>query len=260
MKSSIKYGFITWLLLLLGSTMLLASLPADDDFNPSSPPEPNVRFKVEVVSSPYAYSSGSGKYLQGENVYISTSSSNENYQFSYWKKDGERYTDQQYFSYTMTDENVVFEAVYDYVPVNPAEPSPMNKYRLYLDSDDSSNCSFNRASGEKVEAGMSVWLNASLSMGYKFLGWYTGEELISKEQSFYYTMPTEDVRITAHVAYSPESPADPSGPGQDNVDTGISQVALPSKISQAYHLDGTKAAALQPGQVYIINHKKVLVR
>ena len=65
MKSSIKYGFITWLLLLLGSTMLLASLPADDDFNPSSPPEPNVRFKVEVVSSPYAYSSGSGKYLQG---------------------------------------------------------------------------------------------------------------------------------------------------------------------------------------------------
>ena len=97
-------------------------------------------------------------------------------------------------------------------------------------------------------------------MGYKFLGWYKGEELISKEQSFYYTMPTEDVRITAHVAYSPESPADPSGPGQDNVDTGISQVALPSKISQAYHLDGTKAAALQPGQVYIINHKKVLVR
>ena len=233
MKSSIKYGFITWLLLLLGSTMLLASLPADDDFNPSSPPEPNVRFKVEVVSSPYAYSSGSGKYLQGENVYISTSSSNENYQFSYWKKDGERYTDQQYFSYTMTDENVVFEAVYDYVPVNPAEPSPMNK---------------------------SVWLNAYLSMGYKFLGWYKGEELISKEQSFYYTMPTEDVRITAHVAYSPESPADPSGPGQDNVDTGISQVALPSKISQAYHLDGTKAAALQPGQVYIINHKKGLVR
>ena len=264
MKSIIKYGITTWLLLILGSTMLMASLPDDNDFNPSNPPEPNAKFKVEVLSSEYSYNSGSGSYCQGESVYISSSSSNENYQFAYWKKDGEKYTEAQYFSYTMTDRNVVFEAVYDYVPVNPAEPMPMNKFRLYLASDDEGNCSFNRTSGEKIEAGESVWLDIYLSQGYKFKGWYIGDELISTSESFNYTMPTKDIKLTAHLIYSPESPDDPSGTGQDNVDTDTSIDKYPistvtSPTSQIYKLDGTRLSSITTSGIYIINHKKVMV-
>lgn len=261
MKQIIKYGITTWLLLLLSSTMLMASLPDDNDFNPSNPPEPNAKFKVEVRSSEYSYTSGSGSYYQGESVYISSSASNENYQFAYWKKDSEKYTEEQYFSYTMTDKNVVFEAIYDYVPVSPTEPSPMNKFRLYLASDDESNCSFNRTSGEKVEAGESVWLYIYLSQGYKFKGWYIGDELISTNENFHYTMPPKDTKLTARLIYSPESPGDPNGTGQDDVETSIvPALSTSSPHQQIYRLDGTKVSTITTSGIYIINHKKMIVR
>lgn len=216
MRSIIKYGVTTWLLLLLGSAMLMAASPDDEDFNPSNPPEPNSKFKVEVRSPEYTYCSGSGSYGQGETVYIYTSAGNENYQFAYWKKDGEKYSDQYYFQYVMTDRSVVFEAVYNYVPVNPADPSPMNKYRLYLTTDDSENCAFNYNSGAKIEAGESVYLCAYLSQGFVFKGWYKGEELVSSSSGFYYTMPAEDTRLTARVLYSPDSPSDPNSTEKDD--------------------------------------------
>lgn len=261
MRKYIKYSITTWLLLFWSSTMLLAASPNEDDFNPSNPPEPNAKFKIEVLTSPYAYCSGSGMYGEGEMAYIYTSSANENYQFSYWMKDGEKYSDQQSFSYVMTDENVVFEAIYDYVPVNPSEPSPMNKYRLYLITDDAANCSFNYTSGEKIEAGTSVWLYAYLSRGYKFKGWYNGEKLISTSESFYYTMPSADVHLTARVEYSPENPSDPSGTGQDDVETSITKIkASDAKSIGVFNLDGTVPSTIQKGQVYIVNHKKVILK
>ncbi len=216
MKKIIKHCITTWLLLLLGSAMVMASLPDDnDDFNPSNPPEPNAKFKVEVQSPDFTYCSGSGNYRQGETAYISTSAANENYQFAYWKKDGEKYSDQRYFQYVMTDRNVKFEAVYNYTPANPSEPTPMNKYRLYLSTEDAECCSFNRTSGEKVEAGESVWLYAYLSQGYVFKGWYKGDELLSTSQNFYYTMPSEDTSLSVRFVYSPSSPSDPNSTEKD---------------------------------------------
>ena len=261
MRKIIKYSITTWLLLVWGSNMLMAASFSGDDFDPSNPPEPNVKFKVEVKTSPYAYCSGGGMYGEGETVYIYTSSGNENYQFAYWMKDGERYTDQPSFSYVMTDIHVVFEAVYDYVPVNPSEPSPMNKYRLYLTSDDAANCSFNYTSGEKIEAGTSVWLNAYLSQGYKFKGWYNGEELLSASESFYYTMPSVDVYLTAKFVYSPDNPSDPNGTGQDDVETSIPNVNVSRNVPvRVYNLNGTEATTIQAGCVYIVNHKKMILR
>lgn len=68
MRKIIKYSITTWLLLFWGSNMLMAASFSGDDFDPSNPPEPNVKFKVEVKTSPYAYCSGGGMYGEGETV------------------------------------------------------------------------------------------------------------------------------------------------------------------------------------------------
>ena len=263
MKRIIIHSVTTWLLLFLSSTMLMAALP-DDDFNPVNPPDPMMKYEVEVAYSEYGYTSGGGTYNWGDEAYISTSANNENYQFAYWLKNGVKYSEESSFIYKVEEWNVKFEAVYDYKPVSPSEPQPMNRYRLYLTTDDEGNCSFNRTSGEKVEAGSFVWLSAYLSSGYIFKGWYLGDELISTDQDFQYEMPKQNVTLRAHIVYSPSSPNDPGGTGQGNVDnsSGIDEVTLsPSACSnRIYQLDGTSAAQLQKGKVYIRNHKKFIAR
>ena len=77
-------------------------------------------------------------------------------------------------------------------------------------------------------------------------------------------MPKQNVTLRAHIVYSPSSPSDPGGTGQGNVDnsSGIDEVTLsPSAYSnRIYQLDGTSAAQLQKGKVYIRNHKKFIAR
>lgn len=262
MRQLIRHSIMAWLLLLVGNAMLMAQTTDDDDFNPSNPPEPKAKFKIEVLNTEYAYTSGSGSYYKGEDAYISTSANNENYQFAYWKKDGERYTDEQNFSFKMEDRNVVFEAIYEYVPVNPQEPSKLNTYRLFLETDDQANCSFNRNSGDKIEAGSTVWLSAYLGQGYVFKGWYQGDQLISTEPCFEYTMPAERVTLTARIDYCPTSPSDPSGTGQGNVENGILNPILTTSTAtgRIYTLDGKEVRTPKTGHLYIINHKKVVIR
>ncbi len=259
MKQTIKHSILTWLLLLVSNAMLMAQDIDNGVFNPDNPPEPKAKFKVEVVSTEYAYASGTGTYSKGDYVYISTSANNENYQFSYWLKNGERYDEEQYFTYQMEEKNVTFEPVYDYIPVNPQEPTMVNTYRLFLETDDKENCSFNRNSGEKAEAGSSVWLSAYISQGYVFDGWYIGDQLVSEDQSFYYTMPAERVTLTARVTYSPDNPSDPSGTGQGNVDSGIySPIATYTTSPRIYDLNGREVKKTKRGGIYIIHHKKVV--
>lgn len=129
MKRIIIHSVTTWLLLFLSSTMLMAALP-DDDFNPVNPPDPMMKYKVEVAYSEYGYTSGGGTYNWGDEAYISTSANNENYQFAYWLKNGVKYSEESSFIYKVEEWNVKFEAVYDYKPVSPSDPQPMNRYRL----------------------------------------------------------------------------------------------------------------------------------
>lgn len=265
MKRFIIYGVTTWLLLLMSSTMLLAALHEDDDFNPINPPDPMMKYKVEVAYSEYGYTSGGGTYNKGDKAFISTSANNENYQFAYWLKNGVKYTEKSSFIYKVEEWNVRFEAVYDYKPVSPAEPQPTNRFRLYLTTNEEGNCSFNRTSGEKVEAGSSVWLAAYLSTGYIFKGWYIEDELISTNQNFEYKMPKQNVTLKANIIYSPTSPNDPGGTGQDNIDsddnvTRIDNICQPSTEikNRIYQLDGTSVTSLQKDKIYIKNHKKIM--
>ncbi len=46
--------------------------------------------------------------------------------------------------------------------------------------------------------GSTVDLTATPNEGYQFVNWTTGDEILSTESTFSYTMPAEDVTITAH--------------------------------------------------------------
>ena len=85
------------LLLLLGSSS--AAWAQTEEYNPSNPPEPYARYKVTTKSA-YGWTSGGGTYQQGNMATIRVSSSNANYTFAYWTKNGERYTDKQEFVYS----------------------------------------------------------------------------------------------------------------------------------------------------------------
>lgn len=205
MMKRIRY-LLTGLLLIMGSSLV----SAQDDWNPSNPPEPAVKYKVTTSASPSScYTSGGGLYSPGQQIWINSSSYSSGYRFLYWTKNGEQYSEQQSFNYTVEEQDVAFVAYYEYNPENPVEPDGVLSYRLYLNANLPGCCSFNRGSGDKVKVGETVGLNASLNQGYKFLGWYMGDELLSESTWYNFQMPANDVTLTAMVEYSPDNPGDP---------------------------------------------------
>ncbi len=258
MNIPIRQYILAWLLLLVGSNQLWAVSP---DFNPPTPPEPYIKYVVTVTSE-RGYASGNGKYFEGEEVFISTSSYDQDYHFRCWLKNGEEYSTDQQFTYIVEDRNVKFEALYTYDPVPPSEPVASNPYRLYLTTNKEGCCSFNRTSGEKVEAGSQIWIQAYASQGFRLLGWYEGDELISKEESFVFTMPEAHTTLTAKFVYDPAVPDEPNNPGQDNVD-GINTPAYSPSIAttaRIYDLSGREVKMMLPGSIYIVNKKKIAIK
>ncbi len=202
-----------WLLLLAGGTMLTVS--AQDGYSPDNPPEPNLRLKVSVTAT-NGYASGSGTYLSGTEVAISTSAYSENYTFAYWTMNGEKYTEEQTFAYTVTDRNVNFNAVYDYTPVNPSEPKTPDTYHVYLSCDEANSCSFNRTSGARAKAGTYVTLTVNPSQGYKFRGWYLDGVKQSDALTFNYLMPASDISFEVQLVYDPDNPDEPESDGSQS--------------------------------------------
>lgn len=211
-----------WLLLIVGSTMLTVS--AQDDFNPGNPPEPNLRLRVNV-SSERGYPSGSGTYLSGTKVMISTSLRSEGFTFAYWTLNGEKYSEQQTFEYVVADRNVNFVAIYDFTPVNPSEPQTPDTYRVYVSTNEPGSCSFNRDNGAKAKAGEYVTLEViNPSQGYKFKGWFVDGVKQIDQLAFNFEMPASNVNYEARFVYNPDSPDEPQGDGSQTGNITNSQV------------------------------------
>ena len=199
------------LLLCLGSSLPLL---ADDDFNPSNPAEPNLYFNVIVSCYPEgcAYVSGSGRWQSGTNITVSASARSTNYTFNHWEKDEEVFDTggSTYFSYVTEEKTVRFKAVFDYTPVDPAEPISINEYRLFLNCTPEGACSFNISSGTRVSVGSWTYLSAYANNGYAFDGWYQGSTQVSTALSFnYYMESMENVTLTARFTYNPSNPGEP---------------------------------------------------
>ncbi len=211
------------MILLCGLLLLIpGSMQAQGNYDNGDPPEPWMRYKVTVQAdnSEACYVSGSGQYVTGTNVTISSSAQSTYYTFSHWTKDGMRIDEPYRFTYTVTNERPVFVAHYTYSPEEPSDPQVILKNRLYLTGTPDEACSFNRTSGAKVSYDEYVTVTAYASQGYRFLGWYKGDEKICETTSFNYLMPNEAVTLQARFTYDPSGLTDPTtAEGQTNVQT-----------------------------------------
>ena len=204
-----------WLTILL-SVLSTAGVQAQEVYNPENPPDPLMLFKVTVSAEPAeaGYVSGEGRYAEGDNVNLSTSIRNNDYEFLYWKQDGVQIDSPRNFSYTMGNNKTSFVAVYGYNPKSPQDPTAANNYRLYVNTDAEGSCTFNIANGTKFKADQYINVAAqNISPGFVFLGWYADGQKVSSSASFNYLMPYKDVTLTASLVYDPVSPDDPVSSG-----------------------------------------------
>lgn len=118
-----------------------------------------------------------------------------------------------YYTFTMpaADAEVVIDSRFN--PSSPDDPQPgstVNKYKLTLVCNPVGAGSLSNA-GE-YEAGAEVYVPSYANSGYVFTGWTKDGEPISNSQYFYYTMPAQDVVLTANYVYNPANPGDPEQP------------------------------------------------
>jgi len=234
-KSSIL-TLLTSCLLIWGGSLPVLSAPTDD-FNPENPADPSAvdycRITVSADPAEGAYVSGGGKYIVNNGqVYISTSERNTEeftYTFLYWTVNGEKTSYSKNFYYTPVKGKYDFVAHYEkkevvFDPDNPQDPSSENikrKYYLYLTPNIEGACTFNMASGTKVEENKQIYLYVNYqSSFYKFEGWKLNGNIISYQESFYFTMPSSVTTLQAcfsEIPFDPENPVDPNSNGS-NVD------------------------------------------
>lgn len=219
MKSIITKLTIGWLIF----AMSLPNVWAQDDYNPTNPPDPQqLYYNVIVTSSPTeaASTSGSGQYQNGVRVYINCSLRKTDFEFKHWTLNGEVYSTDRNFYYTVGTEHGHFVAHFDYAPTSPSDPSSSDAYRLYLQSNPEGACSFNIDNGKKVEFDNYQLVTAYPNQNYDFVGWYDNGQLVSENITFNYLMPARKATLVAHFNFNPASPQDPEGDGtQDNVQT-----------------------------------------
>lgn len=213
MKSNILHLIGLFLILMAGNVQA-------QDLNPANPPEPFTYHRVTVSATPYGYTSGAGRYLQDQQVTISTSAYS-GYTFSHWTRNGVMYSTERNFTYTVDGEKADFVAHYDFTPTDPQEPQGVYRHRLYLMNNIQEACSFNMSSGQKVDEDTYIRVQAYSNVGYDFLGWYMGNVKVSEAESFNYLMGAENVTLEARYKYNPTNPDEPMGGAQDDVANGV---------------------------------------
>lgn len=188
-----------------------------DDFNPSSPPEPGVpdiySHIVVLRNVDEAGSvSGGGKYLVGSTVTL-YAYVNSSYTFQCWTDTrGNVLGESTTLTFTNTEKADTVIANYAFTPANPNEPNDPSKllyYRLQLNS--TQGCSVSGAG--RYQAGNSVRVSASVESGYSWLNWTNSKgEVVSTSTSFYFTVPVDGEMLTANCVFDPSSPSEPSEP------------------------------------------------
>lgn len=191
-------------------------------YNPTNPAEPTdaekaARYRVNVDLSPAeaGFVAGAGKYQYGTTATVSTSP-NAGYEFRHWNLSKFDPSTETYvlvtesantnrsFSYTVTNEDVLFTAVYEWVGIPPTD------HALYLKADPLGSCTFNRESGAEVGIDNAYSVTATPGMDFTFVGWYLdGVKVGDNTLTFSSYMGTEDVTLTAKFEYTPVSPEEP---------------------------------------------------
>ena len=176
--------------------------------------------------------SGTGQYEAGQSVTLTVTPS-QNYNFLNWTKNGVVQSTQAIYTFTMPAESVALQAnlsLSQYslsLQVNPAGAGTVSGAGSYI-------------------AGHEVILNATANSGYLFAGWKRGDTLLSTNSVYTYTMPSENVTLTAHftaleytlsILAVPANSGTFTGQGTYTVNSAVSLSAVPNT---GYQFDSWK--------------------
>lgn len=196
-------------------------------FNPSNPAEPGQRYNLTIQAIPDGAGStspqGKQQYALGETIYFSAYPNN-GYQFIGWEENSDTISREQYFNFTMparnTTLNAVFKTIEGFNPENPDEPSPEAvKYKLNLAASPAEGGRFNLSAETAYSEGQEISLYAYPNSNYQFEGWKQGDQLLSTESPYTFSMGKEDVQITGVFRFNPANPGNP-GANHWNAETG----------------------------------------
>ena len=171
----------------------------------------NLTVSTNIKNNVYCNPRGTTVQTAGSTIWLDTYSYGT-YRFKHWTANGEVVSTDQYFSYTMPQKDVNMVAVYEFNPTNPGDPaSAENTYKLTLVSQPANAGYFsgNRPIS-KVGAGTSTWIYTYPNQnGYVFKEWQIDGKKISSQQEMEFTMPSQDVTLTAVYEFKPTNPGNP---------------------------------------------------
>ena len=142
----------------------------------------------------------------------------------------------------------------NYDPENPADPQAVET----TDDDDTSAAGYDltlvaspagagyvSASSESpVDSGTVVTVYATAYSGCTFNCWLQGEDTVSTTSTYQFTMPAEDVTLTAVFTYEPESPDDPEAVDSD---TGYT-LTLEASPSMGGYVSSSSESPVEEGE------------
>ena len=119
-------------------------------------------------------------------------------------------------------------------PENPGDPSPFYTLRINVSPASGGTPNFTK---KMVTAGDRVYIDIELNKNFKLLQWVYGDSILTTNEAFYFTMPANDVVLTAQLLHStvfdPESPDDPASPNMNRKHL-VTIFATPSTAGEVY--------------------------
>ncbi len=131
------------------------------------------------------------QHMVGDEVKLSARSS-DGYTFDGWYLNGSLLSTEEEYTYTVESKNVTLEARFVYYFLNTY--SYTDEYGIAG--------SFTKYLVEKISAGKSVCLEASVNDGYIFEGWFSNDICVSNDLTYTFIMPKEDVELEARFKYN----------------------------------------------------------
>lgn len=179
-------------------------------------PEPDLgTYELTLKSSPQGVASfnysNKSQILAGSRIYV-YAYVQDNFVLDYWLMNNEQMAGDGYgIEFTMPENDVTLTAVCHYDPQSPGNPQAVgNKYWVTLDSQPKGAGSFNWNEKTKCEEGKIYTVYAYNRYGFEFKGWLNPEgQLVSVNQSYTFTMPSEAITLTAVYEYNPQNPGNP---------------------------------------------------
>ncbi len=142
------------------------------------------QLSLDVLPSGAGEAEGDGNYAAGETVNISANAY-DGYYFLYWKSSDTVFSSQANHSFLMPEASIDIYAHFGLsaynlqLQVNPAHAGTVSGSGVY-------------------EAGENVMITATPNPGFDFLNWTDGEEVLSVDPEYTFTMPDNDLLLTAH--------------------------------------------------------------